>query len=171
MYSYNLLVSYRFNEFQQARDEVIRLLAEMGDKDPVVQKTEVKGIIGVRTFIPSREVISRVRQFFHQDAQKVQHAVKWVPVDIWCNSELENMVETVRTVKDQIDENETWAMDLEKRKYPAHHIYQIVTRLAEPFTQKVDLKKPDKYLRVDIIGEQAGISVLKSEEIFSIARG
>ena len=151
MYSYNLLVSYRFNEFQQARDEVIRLLAEMGDKDPVVQKTEVKGIIGVRTFIPSREVISRVRQF-HQDAKKVQHAVKWVPVDIWCNSELENMVETVRTVKDQIDENETWAMDLEKRKYPAHHVYQIVTRLAEPFTQKVDLKKPDKYLRVDIIG-------------------
>jgi len=171
MYSYNLLVSYRFNEFQQARDEVIRLLAEMGDKDPVVQKTEVKGIIGVRTYIPSREVISRVRQFFHQDAQKVQHAVKWVPVDIWCNSELENMVETVRTVKDQVAENETWAMDLEKRKYPAHHIYQIVTRLAEPFTQKVDLKKPDKYLRVDIIGEQAGISVLKPEEIFSIARG
>ena len=171
MYSYNLLVSFRFIEFQQASDEVFRWVAELGDLVPFVQKTEVKGIIGVRTFIPSREVISRVRQFFHQDAQKVQHAVKWVPVDIWCNSELENMVETVRTVKDQIDENETWAMDLEKRKYPAHHVYQIVTRLAEPFTQKVDLKKPDKYLRVDIIGEQAGISVLKPEEIFSIARG
>lgn len=171
MYSYNLLVSYRFNEFQQAREEVLRLLAEMGDKDPVVQKTDVKGIIGVRTFISSREVISRVREFFHQDTQKVQHAVKWVPVDLWSDSELETMVETVRKVKDQIDENETWAMDLEKRKYPAHHVYQIVTRLAEPFTQKVDLKKPDKYLRVDIIGEQAGISVLKPEEIFSIARG
>lgn len=171
MYSYNLLVSYRFNEFQQAREEVLRLLAEMGDKDPVVQKTDVKGIIGVRTFISSREVISRVREFFHQDTQKVQHAVKWVPVDLWSDSELETMVETVRKVKGQIDENETWAMDLEKRKYPAHHVYQIVTRLAEPFTQKVDLKKPDKYLRVDIIGEQAGISVLKPEEIFSIARG
>ncbi len=171
MYSYNLLVSYRFNEFQQARDEVVNLLAEMGDPDPVVQKTEVKGIIGVKTFIHSREVISRVREYFHQDAQKVQHAVKWVPVDIWSNSELENMVETVKTLKDQIDENETWAMDLEKRKYPAHHVYQIVTRLAEPFTQKVDLKKPDKYLRVDIIGEQAGISVLKPTDIFSIARG
>ncbi len=171
MYSYNLLVSYRFNEFLQARDEVIRLLAEMGDKDPVVQKTDVKGIIGVRTFIPSREVISKVRDLFRKDSQKVQHAVKWVPVDIWSNSELEQMVETVKKIKDQINEDETWAMDLEKRKYPAHHVYQIVTKLAEPFSQKVDLKKPDKYLRVDIIGEQAGISVLKPDEIFSIARG
>lgn len=171
MYSYNLLVSYRFNEFQQARDEVLRLLGELGDKDPLVQKTDVKGIIGVRTFIASRQVINKVRELFHQDVQKVQHAVKWVPVDIWSSSELEQMVETVKKVKNQINEDETWAMDLEKRKYPAHHVYQIVTRLAEPFTQKVDLKKPDKYLRVDIIGEQAGISVLKPEEIFSVARG
>lgn len=171
MYSYNLLVSYRFNEFQQAKDEIFNLLVELGDSDPVVQKTDVKGIIGVKTKLKSREVISKIRQLFHSDAQKVQHAVKWVPVDNWSDSELETMLQTVKKIKDQINEDETWAMDLEKRKYPAHHVYQIVTKLAEPFSQKVDLKKPDKYLRVDIIGEQAGISVLKPEEIFSVARG
>lgn len=171
MYSYNLLVSYRFNEFQQAKDEIFRLLGEIGDSDPLVQKTDVKGIIGVKTILQSREVISRIRDLFRKDNQNVMHAVKWVPVDIWSSSELEEMVGTVRKIKDQINEDETWAMDLEKRKYPAHHVYQIVTRLAEPFTQKVDLKKPDKYLRVDIIGEQAGISVLKPDDIFSVARG
>lgn len=171
MYSYNLLVSYRFNEFQQAREEIQKLLKDIGDPDPIVQKTDVKGIIGVRTNIASRDVIASIRNIFREDHQRVQHAVKWVPVDIWSSSELDTMVETVKTIRDQVGQNETWAMDLEKRKYPAHHVYQIVTRLAEPFSQKVDLKKPDKYLRVDIIGEQAGISILKPEEIFSVARG
>jgi tRNA acetyltransferase TAN1 len=171
MYSYNLLISYRFSEYDEARNEVIELLKIIGDDTPTVEKTDVKGIIGVNTVIESRAVVSRIRAIFREDPTRVTHAVKWVPVDSWCNSELETMLEYVRSLKDKISEDETWAMDLEKRKYPDHHTYEIVTRLSEPFKQKVNLKKPDKYLRIDIIGEQAGISVLKPDEIFSIARG
>ncbi len=171
MYSFNLLVSYRFNEFFEAQNEVNNLLREMGDEAPVVEKTEVKGIIGVKTKLESRKVITTLRNIFKESPQRIAHAVKWVPVDLWCSSELETMVRTVDSIKDQISPDETWAMDLEKRRYPDHHTYEVVTKLSAPFTQKVNLKTPDKYLRVDIIGEQAGISVLKPQEIFSIARG
>ena len=62
-------------------------------------------------------------------------------------------------------------MDIEKRKYPNVRTYDILTRLAENIKARVDLKKPQKILRVDIMGTEAGISVLKPEDIFSVSRG
>lgn len=171
MYDFNLLVSYRFREYLEAQAEVLDLLKELGDEDPVVDKTLVKGIIGVKTTLPSRTVVEKIRTMFKADSHKVKFAIKWVPVDLWTSSALESMIEAVRGIKEQIKGDETWALHLEKRKYPEHHTYKIVTSLAEQIQGNVNLKNPDKIVRVDIIGDQAGITVLKPEEIFSTARG
>jgi len=36
--------------------------------------------------------------------------------------------------------------------------------------KKVDLERPDKILRIDMIGRDTAISVLKTSEIFSIVK-
>lgn len=169
MHDFNLLVSHGWGTFSQAKNEIERLLKEFGDEKPVVQKTLARGICGVKTNLKNRDVVKKVRALFKKDPLKINFAVKWVPVDNWCGSELEEMKKMVEKEKKKIKKGEKWAMEVEKRRYTQYHSAEIIKELAELIKEKVDLEHPDKILRIDILGESAGISVLKPEEIFSTA--
>ncbi len=62
-------------------------------------------------------------------------------------------------------------MKVKKRRYNLYHSIEIIEELAELIDEKVDLGNPDKILRVEIIGKNAGLSVLKPGEIFSTQKG
>jgi len=93
-----------------------------------------------------------------------------VPVDLWTNSDIESLKTAVAQVKDKIEHGERWRMTVEKRRYTFYHKIDIIKALAELIDEKVDLKNPDKILRIDIIGKYAGISVLSPQEIFSATK-
>ncbi len=59
---------------------------------------------------------------------------------------------------------------MEKRRYTVHHKVEIIEKLAELIDETVDLEKPDKILRIDIIGKYAGLSILTPQDIFSAAK-
>jgi tRNA acetyltransferase TAN1 len=61
-------------------------------------------------------------------------------------------------------------MIVETRRYTALHKIDIIKELAELIDQVVSLENPDKIVRIEILGNQAGISVLKPEEIFSVMK-
>jgi len=73
-------------------------------------------------------------------------------------------------IKEKIHEGEKWRMTLEKRRYTRYHKIEIIKDLAELIQEKVDLKNPDKIVRIDIIGKYAAISVLSPNEIFSTTK-
>jgi len=79
------------------------------------------------------------------------------------------MKEGVKRVA-KIEKDEHWMMVVEKRRYEMHHTVDIIKSLAEGIEGLVDLKKPERILRIDILGPYAGISLLKPEEIFSSVR-
>ena len=59
-------------------------------------------------------------------------------------------------------------MQVNKRRWQAYHTIDIVTALAANIDRKVNLSHPDKIVWVDVIGNETAISVLKSDEIFSV---
>jgi len=93
--------------------------------------------------------------------------LKWVPVDVWTDSSIESMKRVVVQLRGMIGEGEKWRMTVEKKRYTKHHKSEIISDLAELIDEKVDLKNPDKILRIEIIGKYAGMSILKSREVFS----
>lgn len=169
MYDYNLLISYKW-QFERARKEVKSLLLKLGDEEPVIEKTIARGVLGVKTKINNRQVIEEIRKLYTENPWQIDEAIKWTPVDHWCLAELEEMKNIVAEVKDQIKTGEKWAMEVEKRRYTKYHTIEIIKALADLIEEKVDLSKPDKILRIEIIGEFAGITVLKPDEIFSITK-
>jgi len=170
MYEFNLLVSCSWKNYGEAKDEIIHLLERLDDKNPNVRHTIAKGIIGVRTNIDSRKVIRCLREIFNQDPLVIQHTFKWAPVDLWTLSDINSMKEGVKQLKNRIQKGEKWRMTIEKRRYTQHHKIEIIKEIAELIDQKVDLKNPDKILRIDIIGKYAGISLLERKEIFSTSK-
>jgi tRNA(Ser,Leu) C12 N-acetylase TAN1 len=45
---------------------------------------------------------------------------------------------------------------------------EIIEPLAELIDEKVDLRNPDKIVRIEILGNAAAVSVLKPEDVFSL---
>ena len=170
MYDFNLLVSCSWDNYGKAKDEVIHLLGRLGDKNPHVKRTIARGIIGVKTCLDSREVIRGLREIFDQDPLVIQHTFKWVPIDLWTLSDMESMKEGANQLKDRIKKGEKWRMTVEKRRYTKHHKMDIIKEIAEIINEKVDLENPDKILRIDVIGNYAGISLLEPKETFSISK-
>jgi tRNA(Ser,Leu) C12 N-acetylase TAN1 len=92
-----------------------------------------------------------------------------VPVDHWCEKDLDAIKRVIdEQVAPRIGEQETWAMQVEKRGWPQYHTAQIVEHLAKTIDRKVNLRAPDKLVRVDILGSKAAVSLLRRGEIFSV---
>jgi len=170
MYDFNLLVSCPWAVSGAAIREVATLLETLGDDEPVIGRTAARGIIGVKTSVDARRVIQELRSILRSDPMAFRYTLKWVPVDLWVNSDLESMKEAVLKLRDRIKQGECWRLTVEKRRYTLHHRIDIIKELAELVDERVDLKNPDKIIRVDIIGRNAGLSVLLPLQIFSLTR-
>ncbi len=170
-YSFDLFVSYGLSDhrFSLARQEIRHILAMLGDKNPLVKRTIARGIAGVNSGLDCREVIKGLYEIYSKDSAIFRETIKWVPVDYWMKSDLQSMANCLSSIsKHTITKGEKWMMVVEKRRYSRYHKADIIKHLADLIGEKVDLKNPDKVVRIEIIGNNAGISVIRPNEIFSI---
>lgn len=165
----DLLVSYPRRYYGSARREVVRILTRFGDPEPQVEKSAVPGICVVHTSLGSRQVVARCAELWRAEPGAFRFALKWVPVDYWCEKDLDALKRLLEErVAPCIDAQETWAMKVEQRGWGRYHTAEIIRHLAEAIDRKVRLKAPDKLVRIDILGSAIATSVLRPGEIFSI---
>ena len=166
----DLLVSYPWRRFYPMRGEVLRVLRRLGDELPSVRWTAVEGIAVVETILDNRQVIQQCRALFRNQTEPFNFAVKWVPVDNWCATDLTAIKQIIDTeVAPRIAPGQTWAMRVHKRRWQRYHTTEIVRALATDIDRPVNLSHPDWIVWVDVIGDQTTVSLLRPEEIFSVA--
>lgn len=170
MHTTDLLVSYNWSHFSRAKPEIIAILKSFGDPDPQVRKTAVIGIAVVHTSLDNREVIKCCQALWKSDPLGLfEFAIKWVPVDYWCASNLESIKQAIdRHIGPRIEKHQSWAMKVHKRRWEQYHTSEIVEYLAADIDRKVDLNHPDWIVWVDIVGRETAVSLLKPEDIFSL---
>ena len=142
----------------------------LGNENPVVRTSGARGIICVGTSLDSREVTRGLRRLFARDPLLFQYTLKWVPIDLWTLSDMDSIKAATKKLSTRITVGDKWRMTVEKRRYAQYHKIEIITELATLIEAKVDLEKPDKILRVDIIGKYAGLAVLRPLDVFSLAK-
>lgn len=141
----------------------------LGDPYATMGWTFVMGIAVAHTSLDTRQVIRQCRELYHQGKIHFDFAVKWVPVDYWCWTDLDTIKQLIDVkVLPRIHPEETWAMQVNKRRWQTYHTIDIVTALASDIDRKVNLSHPDKIVWIDIIGNDTAISVLDPNEIFSV---
>ncbi len=168
MFPYNLLISFDF-DFMAARREVFESLAAFGDDKPIVRRTIIRGLIGVKTCLNPHDAVGKLCQMQDEGKIAFRFTHRWIPIDLWTESDIASMKEGVKKLP-AIAPHERWKMVVEKRKYPMYHTAEIIRELAELIDAQVDLNNPEKIIRVDILGGFAGISLLSPSEVFSSIR-
>ena len=166
----DLLVSYSWGCFARARAEIRQILKQLGDPGPLVERTAVAGIALVRTCLDNRSVIRHCKELWQTPgSHQLEFAIKWVPVDYWCRTDLDAIKQVIDTqLKGRINPDQTWGMAVKRRRYQEHHTIDIVRHLARDVDRVVNLNEPDWIIWVDILGRDTAIALIKRDEVFSI---
>lgn len=163
----NLLVTYDPNKSHTAKKEVQHLLETIRES-PRIEETEISGIFQVTVQNP-REAIKKLANLCKESANQFSCTFHWTPIDRWCKSDTAEMQHAIKSLADDIRDDEKWKMLIEKRHFDMHErdlIKSLTTVVNKP---RVDLDNPDKIIKVDILGTKAGISLLKKDEWLNVS--
>jgi tRNA acetyltransferase TAN1 len=168
LYEFNLLASSEWGGLPKARGELREQLRGLGDSSPVIERTIARGILGVRTCLDPRKVVAKLNELVAENPNAINYVLKLRPVDLWTAPTLADLRVAVASLKGHIKPGERWCMEVELRRFTTLHKMEIIEPLAELIDEKVDLRNPDKIVRIEILGNAAAVSVLRPEDVFSL---
>ncbi len=165
----NLLVTFDPNHTGKAKEEIDGILKEVNEKVEYL-KSDVDGLYQLKVK-DAKKLVKDLVGFCKKNKKKFEVTFHWVPVDKWCKSTVGDMQKTIKGVVKNIKESEKWKLDLVKRGYGKMHTTELILKLTEVVDRpKVDLKKPDKIIKVEIIGDKAGIALLENDELLNVPK-
>jgi len=160
-----LVTTYRHME-KEAHDEINHFLGEFGDKEPEINYSGLAGLLTCRTNLDPLDVIQKIRKIVQDDPWKVRYVLRLIPIDVVVNTDLVDIKNAAKDLANKMGNNETFRITVEKRRSSIHSS-EIIEGIANEIDRKVSLEKHDWIVMVQVIGNETGISVLKSDQIFS----
>jgi tRNA(Ser,Leu) C12 N-acetylase TAN1 len=163
-----LIVTYDPAHQQSCQDSLNNVMDNIGVKAKLL-KSKYSGIFLVD--VPkAKEVVKKLIALSKKDPEIFGKTHRYIPVDKWVSSKVPDMQKAVKSLVPKIGESEKWKMDLEKRHYHKLEYEELIIKLTDVVNRrKIDLKKPKKIIKVEIIGTNAGISLLEPGELLAVS--
>lgn len=163
-----MATTYRGNE-EEACSELWYLLGQVGDAAPIIEKTNVSGLIVAKTSLNPFEVIERFRRILQERPYEFRYLLRVIPIEKVVRTDVDEIGRVAHEFEARIGENETFRVTVEKR-FTETSTRSIIEAIASKINRKVNLEKPDKIVLVEVIGGLTGISLIKPEDILSVAK-
>lgn len=165
MGKFNLIVSTpRFRE-EEAQDEILDLLDLFGDQEAESEITEVKGLLIAQTALDPFVVVDRLKELVAEEPWRVRYIMRVIPVEIVVPAELEDIRQSAKQIAGKIGKD-SFRITVEKRHSPLESM-DVIKAIAGEIESKVNLENPGWVVLVEIVGSQAGVSVIKPDQLFS----
>ena len=166
---FNLIVSCARGLESEACSEIWFLLGEVGDEDPRVEKTEVSGLVVAKTSLDPFEAIRRLREMLRREPHEFRYTLKVIPVETVVPTRLNSIEEAAAHLSEKISADESFRITIEKR-HTEISTKEMIEAIARHIDRRVDLENPDRIVLVEILGKVTGISVIRPDDILSIAK-
>jgi tRNA acetyltransferase TAN1 len=166
---FNLLISTPRTLENEACSEIWFLLGEIGDNEPVVERSEVTGLIVAKTALDLFKVVQEFRRLLKERPEEFRFTLRVVPIEVVVATKLKDIVRTSLELSTRIKENETFRITIEKR-HTTLSSKENVEAVAEGINRKVNLLKPDKIVLIEVLGSLTGISLVKPDDILSVVK-
>jgi tRNA acetyltransferase TAN1 len=164
--NFNLIISTFRHREEEAYNEILDILGRAGDSEAQAEVTDIIGIILGLTRNDPFQVIQIFRKLVIDKPWEIRYTLRVVPIEAVGPTQLEFIITDTKRLALKMQKHETYRITVEKR-----HTYlsssDIIKAVAEYIDNKVNLKRPDWIVLVEIVGRLTGISVLKPNQIFS----
>ncbi|RLF97777.1 MAG: RNA methyltransferase, partial [Candidatus Wolframiiraptor sp.] len=115
------------------------------------------------------EVINKVREIIKEEPWRIGNLMRLIPIEEVVESNLEEISQVVEKLSSKIPEDATFRITIEKR-HTSLSSSEIIEMAAKKVNRKVNLKNPDWIILIEVVGAFTGISVIKPDQILSIAK-
>ena len=165
----NLIVTFDPSHQESALKEIEALLKEVKEKADVIKADEGVAEVHVKD---AKKAVLGLAGLAKKNLDKFPHTLHWIPIEKWTKSSVEEMQKVIKTYEKGIGQNEKWKMDLKVRKVKTKpDEIKLIMKLTEGVNRpKVDLENPEKIIKVEIIGNKAGLALLGKNELLNIAK-
>ena len=163
----NLLVTCARNLETETKNEIGKILDEIGDQESEILNVGMRGILMVNTNIEPSKIIDWVNDKVVEEPWLIRYCLRMIPIQSVTETEMSKITKEVIKLKDVIQQNDSYRITIEKRNTDMSSS-EIITEIAKIFPNKVSLNQPDWIVLIEILGNKTGISILKENEIFSL---
>lgn len=166
---FNLLATASRGFERNACSELWYLLGETGDSTPKIDKTGVAGLVAAKTVFNPIDVIGKLRKILLARPYEFRYTLRIIPIEKIIRTDLGEIQRLATELSSEIGEDETFRVTVEKR-CTEFSSRDIIEAAAANIKRKVDLSNPGKILLIEVIGKLTGISLIKPDEILSVAK-
>ena len=163
----NLIITCARHLEPETTDELSAVLAQFGDENPEISRTSMSGVLTVKTKLVPFEVIKNIREKIVDEPWSIRYCLRIIPIEQVVDTNLEEISTQVFSLMKKVNEKESYRITIEKRNSDISST-EIISKIADNITNKVSLEKPDWIALIEILGNKTGVSVLKSDDIFSL---
>lgn len=163
----NLIVTFDPHHLESAKREILHLLEQVKEKAEILAMDEGMAHLAVKD---ARKVVDDLRETAKKSADKFAHTMKWIPIDVWCKNTVKDMQKHIKKLVGGIGPQEKWKLELKTRKLKERpDELKLILSLTEVIDRdKVDLDNPEKIVRVEIMGNKAGLALLDKRHLLNV---
>ena len=162
-----MLVTCARNLEAETKNEIGKILDEIGDQESEVLNVGMRGILMVNTSIEPSKIIDWVKDKVVEEPWLIRYCLRMIPIQSVTETDMRKITKDVIKLKDVIQQNDSYRITIEKRNTDMSST-EIITEIAKIFPNKVSLNQPDWIVLIEILGNKTGISILKENEIFRL---
>ena len=166
---FNLLISTSRGNERNALSEAWFLLGEIGDREALVERTGISGLIVAKTVLDSFSVVRDFRRMLDKRPGEFRYILRVIPIKLVTRSSLDEIKKAVARISSKILEKETFRITVEKR-HSELSTKEIVREAASGIERKVDLGNPDKIVLIEVLGGSTGVSIVSPNDVLSIVK-
>jgi len=163
----NLIITCARSLESETKNEISKILDELGDQEPEILNVGMRGILMVNTIIEPSKIIDYVKNKMIEEPWLIRYCLRIIPIQMITETEIDKIAQNVIKLKDVIHKNDSYRITIEKRNTDISST-EIITEIAKIFPNKVSLNQPDWIVLIEILGNYTGISILKDDELFSL---
>jgi len=163
----NLIITCARNLESETKNEIRKILDELGDQEPEILNVGMRGILMVNTVIEPSKIIDYVKNKMIEEPWLIRYCLRIIPIQMITETEIDKIKQNVIKLKDTIQKNDSYRITIEKRNTDISST-EIITEIANIFPNKVSLNQPDWIVLIEILGNDTGISILKDDVLFSL---
>ena len=166
---FNLVVSTSRGNERNTCSEMWYLLGEVGDRGSTVEPTPAIGLVVAKTKLKSIKAVHDLRLLLKERPWEFKYTLKLVPIQSVSEASLDAIQSSALSLAQRIGDNETFRVTVEKR-HTGLSSKTIIDSIAKKVDRKVKLEEPDRIIMVDVIGDLAGVALVKPDDILSVER-
>jgi len=166
---YNLLATAEQISLSQACSELWMNLRAIGDPEPSVNRSRIRGVILAKTSMNPVDAIHRLRAHMAEEPERYRYVYRVMPVQAWTDTRVESIVKEVASMRGVVEPGDSFRVTLEKRRTRLRSL-EVIEPVAAAIDRRVELEAPDWVVLVEIMGNETGVSIVRPLDTLNVQK-